>query len=479
MKITNLLISNVKRIIAFAGKPSPGVNEVKGKNEAGKSSVLDAIEMALTGKKAVGKRPLRKGSKKGEIVLDLANGDANYRVIRRFTSKGTTIKVEGADGAEYKSPQSLLDTFYKDNAFEPLRFALAPAKEQSEMLLKAIDLKVDGAKLAKLCGAEIDTTLPALPAFKFARELAYELRRDTNRDLTRAKAGFSAIVAQLAGKEKPERVDVAELQDAVRMADERLSEAREAVDDALVYHAALNDDRDALAAAEEAVKNATASIEQTTTLKNKADEYVRTLPSPESLETEMANFNTQIAAAGDVNELAARFDEKDRTATEVRDLEVRHSQLDRNLNAIDDLKTECVQNADMPDKRLGFDDDGYVTLEGINIEQRGTSMKILLGLQVSAALNPDLRVILIRSGNDLDADSMAVLKDFAATRDYQIWIERVSDEDDGVGFFIEEGYYGDGDSLKQMFAAAAKETEEAAEADTLRDAADELDEPRR
>jgi hypothetical protein len=57
---------------------------------------------------------------------------------------------------------------------------------------------------------------------------------------------------------------------------------------------------------------------------------------------------------------------------------------------------------------------------------------------MALAMNPDLRVILIRDGSLLDAENLAVIEEMAAERDAQIWIERVSD-DRSVGIVIEDG----------------------------------------
>ena len=43
--------------------------------------------------------------------------------------------------------------------------------------------------------------------------------------------------------------------------------------------------------------------------------------------------------------------------------------------------------------------------------------------------NPELRVIRIKDGSLLDADGMAMLKAMASENDFQIWIDRVADND--------------------------------------------------
>ncbi len=54
------------------------------------------------------------------------------------------------------------------------------------------------------------------------------------------------------------------------------------------------------------------------------------------------------------------------------------------------------------------------------------------------ALNPKLRVLLVRSGNDLDDSAMKVLAEWADAQNIQIWLERIS-RNGKVAVIIEDG----------------------------------------
>ena len=53
------------------------------------------------------------------------------------------------------------------------------------------------------------------------------------------------------------------------------------------------------------------------------------------------------------------------------------------------------------------------------------------------ALNPGLRVILIRAASLLDAEKLELVAKMAEENDAQVWLEIVGDE--GVGVIIEDG----------------------------------------
>ena len=59
-------------------------------------------------------------------------------------------------------------------------------------------------------------------------------------------------------------------------------------------------------------------------------------------------------------------------------------------------------------------------------------------MAVAMAINPDLRVVIIRDGSLLDTKHMAVIEQMAKDKDFQVWMEIV-DESGEVGVYIEDG----------------------------------------
>jgi hypothetical protein len=60
-----------------------------------------------------------------------------------------------------------------------------------------------------------------------------------------------------------------------------------------------------------------------------------------------------------------------------------------------------------------------------------------VSVAIGLALNPKLRVLLIRDGSLLDEDSLRLIGEMAEKADAQLWIERV--EDGGATVIIEDG----------------------------------------
>jgi hypothetical protein len=136
MQIIRLEAQNIKRLSAVTIEPNADASAVVlgGDNEAGKSSVMDAIEMALAGDRVSPPEPIRRGRTKAKVVVDL--GD--MIVTRRYTDKGSSLVIENREGLRYKSPQTLLDGFYNNLTFDPLAFA--ESKEQPTILRRLVGL---------------------------------------------------------------------------------------------------------------------------------------------------------------------------------------------------------------------------------------------------------------------------------------------------------------------------------------------------
>lgn len=96
MKIVRLKSENVKRLNAVEITPEGNLIVIGGKNEAGKSSVLDSIQYVLAGGDSLPAMPIRKGQKKAQVVVDL--GD--IVVTRVFTVGNSRLEVANKDGGK-------------------------------------------------------------------------------------------------------------------------------------------------------------------------------------------------------------------------------------------------------------------------------------------------------------------------------------------------------------------------------------------
>jgi ABC-type histidine transport system ATPase subunit len=109
----------------------------------------------------------------------------------------------------------------------------------------------------------------------------------------------------------------------------------------------------------------------------------------------------------------------------------------KEITRIMEDKEDSLAKAKMPIKGLGISDTG-VTYNDIPFGQLSSSEQLKVSLAIAMALNPKLKVIRITDGSLLDKENMEIIKKMAEEKDYQVWVEKVSDEGE-IGFYIEDG----------------------------------------
>nr|DAQ42503.1 MAG TPA: STRUCTURAL MAINTENANCE OF CHROMOSOMES PROTEIN [Caudoviricetes sp.] len=172
MKINKLEIENVKRIKAVKIEPTKdGLTIIGGKNNQGKTSVLDSIAWALGGERFRPSQAQREGSvipPNLKIVMD------NGLIVER---KGKNSDLKVTDPSGKKAGQQLLNEFIEQLALDLPRFMEASGKEKAKTLLHIIGLDATIVELEKK-EAEIFNSRQAIGRIadqkeKYAKEQPY------------------------------------------------------------------------------------------------------------------------------------------------------------------------------------------------------------------------------------------------------------------------------------------------------------------
>jgi len=393
MKIVRLTAENVKRLKAVEITPDGTVQVITGRNAQGKTSVLDAIWLALGGGAASKGtvRPIRDGEDKASVRLDL--GD--LVVTRTWTGDKTALTVTAADGAKYTSPQGVLDALVGRLSFDPLEFTRLSARDQVTALLDLVNLDVD------------------LDVLSRQRQTAYDNRTEIGRQ---GKA--------LGEIDKPVPAPAEEVS-----ASDLITQIRDA--QSLVASQAA--ESDALDHAEEQVGALRLDLAKWETAvglhKAKVDGH-RPVPDIAALEADLLTVE-------ETNRAVRRNAEIAKASARKADLLAQYATLTDKITTLDKTKADALATATFPIDGLGFDDDG-VTYQGLPFAQASSAEQIRVSLAIAIALNPKLRVIRILDGSLLDADNMALIEAMAAASDYQVWMERVGDSDENA-VIIEDG----------------------------------------
>ena len=407
MKIIELRAENVMRLKAVEITPDGTVQVIGGRNAQGKSAVLNAIWLALGGGKASKdiSRPIRDGEEKASVRLDL--GD--LVVTRTWTQKGTSLKVENAEGATFKSPQGMLDALVGQLSFDPLAFTRLSAKEQRAALLDLVDLDVD-----------LDTIDAQI------RDL-YTHRTEIGRKGT--AIGDVTVDEELPTVEKSAASVVKKLQEAQEV-HRWVDTTRQQIQDA---HTAADAALTTVRAAEERIKELQAQI--TSLIATRKMRLAEAENMQHAIDnTEMPNLayiEDELATVEDTNAKIRANNAARERLNEKQALRDAYEGLTKRLTELDEQKAAALAAATFPVDGLSFDSTG-VLYRGVPLSQASSAEQIRVSLAMGMALNPKLRVLMIKDGSLLDEDSMAAIRDQVADGDFQLFVERVGNADQGA-----------------------------------------------
>jgi len=102
-----------------------------------------------------------------------------------------------------------------------------------------------------------------------------------------------------------------------------------------------------------------------------------------------------------------------------------------------EARIAMIESADFPIEGLSLDANG-VLYNGIPFEQASSAEQLRVSVAMGFAMNPNLKVILIRDGSLLDDTNLAMIREMAKEAEAQIWVERVG-KDKQASVIIEDG----------------------------------------
>lgn len=422
--LLGLRIENYKplELVAIEFPPGGGAFAIMGANEAGKTSTLDALETIIAGKKGAALKiaePIRKGADSSRIVATFED----VIVTRVFKANGSTaITVTARDGSRITNADDVKAALYSHVALDPLAFSRQSEADQVATLLPLIgyDPAADAAAEAKerdartIVGREVDRLKGVLSGYG---DPVHGLPAEevTVADLS---AKLEAAIQQNAERE---RADVAQTSavteinratDAVALAEQTLANAQRALDDAKARLAETNEK----AAATVAAYNALPAAIDTAPLRE-------AIAGAESTNRAIRNNTARMV-------VAAGLVEAERTYQAHTD----------EIKAITSRKASALAAAALPVPGMAIDPDAWIlTLDGIPFSQASTARRAITGAAIAMALNPDLRLIVIRDASLLDAANREVIDELAKANGYLVLLE-IADLNSPVGVVIGDGH---------------------------------------
>lgn len=408
IKINKLEIENVKRVKAVKIEPSPtGLTIVGGKNNQGKTSVLDAIAWALGGNKYRPSQPDRDGS----VTPPYLRVTLNNGLIVERKGKNSDLKVIDPNGQ--KHGQQLLDSFIEELALNLPKFMNANNKEKANILLQIIGV---GDQLHEL----------------ERKEQELYNKRHTIGQIADQKAKFA--------KEQPYYPDVPKepvsAADLIRKQQEILARngenqrkrerAAQLERDVSYQQQVVEDLRNKLVAAEAMLQELTADLE---VARKTAEQLVD--ESTEELERSIAEID-------EINRKVRANLDKEKAEEEAREYGQQYEALTKEIEAVRKQKIDLLANANLPLPGLSVQD-GELVYNGQKWDNMSGSEQLKVATAIVRKLKPQCGFVLIDKLEQMDIDTLREFGQWLEQEGLQAIATRVSTGDE-CSIIIEDGY---------------------------------------
>jgi len=425
MYITKIELKNFKAIEEFEREFEGNVYLVTGENEIGKSTLLQAITILLTGDRSA--NLLKLGKEKGFAKATIKNESVEYEVEIRFTESNPrgTLTITTAEGMKSDNKSMIQKIFnYVDfdaNEFVSWSATAEGKRKQVEVVKSLLPAKVT-EELAQL---EIDITATR------------ESRKEVNAQFKANKAIIDK--SQFTDddvKKYKEEIDITELQNkrmSIGSLNLEIGEVLKRYDERQIDidgFASITEQReetleqDIKELQDELIEYSKQRKEELNILnekQSKAKKHLKDNPV-QSIDP----IEEEIEKAQDHNNLHYQVKEFANVSQQLKKIEKERIEFNDKINKKEDRKAELMRSSKLPIDGLTFTEDGLF-LDKIPFApgEVSTSQEMEVAAKLIIAKNPTVKVFKIAQGESLGTEKLRAIVEFAKKNGYQGFIEEV------------------------------------------------------
>lgn len=429
-----------KRIVEIGGRSLL----ITGPNGGGKSSIIQALLSGIN-PKIQATDPIQKGEKKGStkvVFAGMINGQHETYTLEMFytpANKKGRIVLTGADGEDIKSPKEKLKSIIGNISFDIFKFLKDSKPDQIKVLKELSGVRVDIDKLDMQRKKIFDErtfltrktdedeavmnnhgmTPEDIDLYSQTKDIEL-LQRDMD-SVSKKLTDWNGVVAKTAEYKKEFEVDLPEkAADINNIMLEKEAKIKE-------LQKELEEKREELIILSEQKAKAHQQYE-------KGKSWLEKNQEPNAKE-----ISANLSAALLHNQKCEKVTELAEKQKVLRENKQKLEKMNKDIEAIDAQKDKLLKNSKLPIEGLTFTEDN-VFMDGLPLEegQINTAKLIDVGLEVSMALNPNLRVVFLHEGSLFDKESLAHLTKRVEERGYQLIAEIVTDDTEVDIKFVEE-----------------------------------------
>ena len=401
IKINKLEIENVKRIKAVKVEPTAsGLTVIGGKNNQGKTSVLDSIAWALGGEKY---RP-SKAQREGSVIPPTLHIVMSNGLVVERKGKNSSLKVTDPSGQ--KGGQQLLNEFVEQLALDLPKFMECSGKEKAKTLLRIIgvgdQLEALDRREKELYNNRLAIGQIADRKKKFADEQPYypdapkELVSPT--ELIRQQQDILARNGENQRKRENLHRLEQEYQKINEQMEDLLKKQKQVLDDLAIARKSAKDLQD----------GSTAELEES------------------------------IANIEEINRKVRANMDKDKAEEDARDYKDQYNALTIEIDKTRQEKTDLLQSAELPLPELSVKD-GELVYKGQQWDNMSGSDRLKVSTAIVRKLNPKCGFVLLDKLEQMDTDTLNEFGQWLEQEGLQAIATRVSTGDE-CSIIIEDGY---------------------------------------
>ena len=401
MKINKLEIENVKRVKAVKIEPTAnGLTIIGGKNNQGKTSVLDAIAWALGGDRY---RPSQ-AQREGSVIPPNLHIVMNNGLIVERRGKNSDLKVTDPNGK--KAGQQLLNEFVEQLALDLPKFMEATSREKAQTLLQIIGV---GPRLADLERQE--------------KELYNE----------RTYIGRTADQKEKYAKEQPYYPEVPSVpvsaSELIRQQQEILAQNGENQRKRERHHQ-LEQEYQSVTEQIQALLAKQGQLE--------ADLKIARETSEGLTDRSTAELEENISNIEEINRKVRANLDKDKAEEDAKGYREQYKRLTAQIEEIRSQKTDLLKEADLPQPGLGVED-GELVYHGQKWDNMTGSEQLKVSTAIVRRLNPECGFVLLDKLEQMDLDTLHEFGQWLEQEGLQAIATRVSTGGE-CSLIIEDGY---------------------------------------
>lgn len=440
MKIRKIEIENFKKIRSLSIDSLDGSSMyIVGKNNIGKSSVIQAIYYAL-GKEKLS-NPITFGEETGKIEIVIKD-DIDYNIKCILAHDKDRITITSANGATVPNPERFLKSITDNLIFDPFALILMDRKKRTETLKKilGIDTSSLDLKYAEIYQQRKERNILERSLKDRVNKIAYDVTKADTKKIPLGQYKEKITEAKTQADTK---------QLIIYQAEAKKSDIKE-IDGKINY---LTEKRDRISSEILALRQQIAEkVGQIEAIEATEIPLLQRKKDISNEELTAIEQNISSIKDIDVSQVMADYDKavkhNDNVDSIIRDIAVVNELSEikelintdtEKLNGIISEKQHIISQSLKGEINLSIEED-EIFIDGVKLDpmNMNTAGIIDFGLAINRIMNPELRILRIQNASLLDEENLNEIISKCEAEGYQLFIEKVDSSNDELQIQIIE-----------------------------------------